>query len=995
MALWCCGADGTSSVTSKDAAQLRSLEAMGLSRGHSPHLRRTELQVPVTLNVYSLIESNKRLSKMGMGVFHTGVVVYGIEWGYGEVVDNPNASGLFCVHPGQAAGTLYRTIRIGHTTRSPMQVDTILHRLENEWRSSDYHILHHNCNHFAQAFCDLLSTTEKLQVPSWCNRAARVGDRVIPRRLATKVQHMMDDEPPKAAAPPTPASNISEVPTSVVPHEWYLHPSICQPLRYIDESKPLSVVSQGGHSVSASAVAVDGGSSHCSAECDIVPPPGYEMADAGRVCPPITRRETYCSTDEKGSITHIMAIEEQPSVTPSSRRESACKSAMSERATKSTSRHSPAPPSLGITFSSGGEDRVVLPRMRVSASQSCSAAPTGSPQASEIEMDVENVLQSETSEEPSPPVMSHLPTISSPNRGTANPRKATPSGSTTNRRRGASFEQQHHVESDSREEGAEASLEMPLCTVRNSSMESMSVELSDHGDSSAQPPSSFLATPNAMPVGCITTLLATSPKPPAEEATRRSSNMMAGERDVTTGVANMSSEASNNSSGDFASAKHKHRTQATTSSSATKEQKPKREPGNEFSDITGALVYDAPLPPATAAASAAGIKHKDSSVWRLLKNQCGLSGKTGTGNAVHKYLPTPSASSTPSSSSSHLQPEAHDEKAVSVPADSGAVDPAADSTLASRQERDHTHTLLSASASPSSLHFTPVALEDKDSGHDAVSNEVRDSNGTTPTPTTAAPQNTPHMPHLGGDPPASATELLPQSPERRLSRSETSSAQGGVPSPMSPPNLGPATTASQPMCSPGPRLPPSFVTPERPNVITSSGAVTTGCSPAAAHQRRRASSSAAMSDSPPPPRERCRTPIPFAVRQRGNDENVAPALRLDLDSDEAEPPVRRSSSRHSRTAGEAGMPSTADKAAHAPMVVCSCGPSSLLREDTATGDDQTGENASSDHSEVSLTAQSSLNTELVDPSRLSPTPSESIPAPEANEPPTPPPYDTH
>ncbi|CAJ1989140.1 peptidase PPPDE3 [Leishmania donovani] len=994
MALWCCGADGTSSVTSKNAAQLRSLEAMGLSRGHSPRLRRTEVQVPVTLNVYSLIESNKRLSKMGMGVFHTGVVVYGIEWGYGEVVDNPNASGLFCVHPGQAAGTLYRTIRIGHTTRSPMQVDTILHRLENEWRSSDYHILHHNCNHFAQAFCDLLSTTEKLQVPSWCNRAARVGDRVIPRRLATKVQHMMDDEPPKAAAPPTPASNISEVPTSVVPHEWYLHPSICQPLRYIDESKPLSVVTQDGHSASASVAAVDGGGSHYSAECDIVPPPGYEMTDTGSVCPPITRRETYCSTDEKGSITHMMAIEEQPSVAPSSRRESACKSTASQRAAKTTSGHSPAPPSPGIAFSSGGEDRVVLPRMRASTSQSYSVAPTGSPQASEIEIDVENVLQSETSEEPSPPVMSHLPMISSPNRGIVNPRKATPSGSTTSRQQGASFEQQHHVENDSRDKGAEASSKKPLCMICSSSMESMSEELSDHGGSSAQPHSSFLATSNAMPVGCITTLLSTSPNPSAEEATRRSSSMMAGERDVSTGVANMSSEVSNNTSGDFASVKHKHRTQATTTSSAIKEQKPKREPGNEFSDITGALVCDAPLSSATAEASPAGIKRKNSSAWKLLKNQCGLSSKTGSGNAVCKYLSTPSASLTSSSSFSLLQPEAHDDKeAVSVAADSGAVDPAADSALASRQERGHTHVLLSASASPPSPHSTPVALERKYSGHDAVSNEVQDANGTTPMPTTAALQNAPRVPHLGGDPPTSATELMPQSPEQRLSRSETSSAQGDVPSPVSPPDLDPATTASRPTDSPGPQLPPSFVTPERPNIITNSGAVTTGCSPAAAHQQcRRASSSAAMSDSPPPQRERCRTPIPFAGRRRGNDENVAPALRLDLDSDEAEPPVRRS---NSRTAVEAGTPSTADKTAHAPMVPCSCGPSSLRREETATGDGRTGENASSDCSQAPLAVQPSLNTELADPTRLSPTPLESIPAPEANQPPTLPPCGTH
>ncbi|GET88904.1 hypothetical protein, conserved [Leishmania tarentolae] len=989
MALWCCGADGISSVTSKNAAQLRSLEAMGLSRGHGPRLRRTEVQVPVTLNVYSLVESNKKLSKMGMGVFHTGVIVYGIEWGYGEVVDNPNTSGLFCVHPGEAAGTLYRTIRIGHTTRSPMQVDTILHRLENEWRSSDYHILHHNCNHFAQAFCDLLSTTEKLRVPSWCNRAARVGDRIIPRRLATKVQRMMGDEPPKASVPEARALNINEVPASVVPHEWYLHPSISQPLRYIDESKPPSMGTQDGHSTSASVGVVNGGSAHYSARCSIVQPKVYEITDTRSLRSSITGRETYCSTDEKGGIMHMMAIEETPTVTPSSWRASAGKSAASQHATKPTSVQSPAPPSPGITFSSGAQDRVVLQRVRASPSPSHSVAPTGSPQVSAMEVAVKNVPLSEISDEPSPPVVPRLPLTCSLSSGTANSRTATPTGSTTSRHREESLEQQQYVENNSRKEDAKASSEKLLCRMRNS-YESLSVELSAHANFSAQPPSSLRATSSAMPVGCISTLLPTLPNPPAEEVTQRSSDRMAAEHDVSTDISNISSEV-NNTSGDLASAKHQHRPQSATTTSVHKAQKPSRDPGNEFSNVTAVPACGTPSSSTTVAASPAGIKHKNSSAWKFLKNQCGFLSKAGNGKAVSKYLSTPSSSgnipsvrsrgphveavsmssarSAPSSPSS-LEPETSDErKEAPVAADGDSINPTAEAARAwRREEGDHTQVLLSAaSVPPPSPH--------------AVSNEMQAVNGTTPMPTTAVLQNAPRLPQRGSDLSASTTDLLPWSPERRLSRSATPSMQGGILSPGSPLDLGEATVASQLMDSPGPQLPPYFVTPERPNIITSSEAVTMVCSPATAHQqRRRASSSAAMSDTPPPKREQLRTSIPFAVRPHGNDENDAPALQLDLGSDEAE---------------EAGMPSTTDETANVPTVPCLWDPSSLHCEETTTGGGRMGEHASSDYSQGSPAAQHSHNTQLTDPARLSPTPSQGISAPEANPLPTLSPYGTY
>lgn len=289
MALCCCAKNIDDTIIAKKNSHIRHLQDAGLERGPTPRLRAREEAVPVTLNVYSLIEKNARLAKIGMGVYHSGVVVYGIEWSYGEVLDNPDESGLFCVHPGQAAGHLYKTIKVGHTTKSPAQVDTILHRLENEWRSSDYHILHNNCNNFSQSFLTMLSTIEKLEVPGWCNRAARVGDRLVPRRLATKIQRMCDEEPPKAKKVAR-KSKINDMPTSVIPRGWYLHPNIAQPPRYVHMYSPANEAAddRAERIINAKAHRRQGHplGEHTHAEeqgdCAAAPPmPGYTAEESG------------------------------------------------------------------------------------------------------------------------------------------------------------------------------------------------------------------------------------------------------------------------------------------------------------------------------------------------------------------------------------------------------------------------------------------------------------------------------------------------------------------------------------------------------------------------------------------------------------------------------------------------------------------------------------------------------------------------------------------
>ncbi|KAM0907872.1 hypothetical protein ACQ4PT_015850 [Festuca glaucescens] len=102
---------------------------------------------PVYLNVYDLTPVNGYVFWVGLGIFHSGIEVHGVEYAFGA--HDYSISGVFEVEPRQCPGFKFRkSIFVGTTCLDPLQVRAFMETQSVNYNGDIYHLISKNCNHF-------------------------------------------------------------------------------------------------------------------------------------------------------------------------------------------------------------------------------------------------------------------------------------------------------------------------------------------------------------------------------------------------------------------------------------------------------------------------------------------------------------------------------------------------------------------------------------------------------------------------------------------------------------------------------------------------------------------------------------------------------------------------------------------------------------------------------------------------------------------------------
>lgn len=109
-------------------------------------------------------------SVSSLQAYHVGVEVYGWEYTFQFIFDDPEGTGVVICKPTQAMNYIFKeSMDLGPTPYSEDQIQAIIEKLASQWLSKNYHLTRRNCVDFSRVLTAELKVRE---LPAWVSSAA-------------------------------------------------------------------------------------------------------------------------------------------------------------------------------------------------------------------------------------------------------------------------------------------------------------------------------------------------------------------------------------------------------------------------------------------------------------------------------------------------------------------------------------------------------------------------------------------------------------------------------------------------------------------------------------------------------------------------------------------------------------------------------------------------------------------------------------------------------
>jgi len=146
----------------------------------------------VSINIYELHpKANRFLDKIGLGLYHSGVVIGDREWTFGPFINNQtNENGIHSIPPGLFNEFHKTTLIVGQIDINDFELACIINKFRHDFLSSEYELIINNCNDFTKVFCKEICDYD---VPNWINRVAKIAS-LFYCPCCCKTSNVLDEE---------------------------------------------------------------------------------------------------------------------------------------------------------------------------------------------------------------------------------------------------------------------------------------------------------------------------------------------------------------------------------------------------------------------------------------------------------------------------------------------------------------------------------------------------------------------------------------------------------------------------------------------------------------------------------------------------------------------------------------------------------------------------------------------------------------------------------